>query len=197
MKLQRSVFRITPVLASSGALLVALAITGAAPALLHAQAGGLQRSGPIITSAGQNFAVENPTFDVPAGHVFKVLFEVNRADTTGIADQLNTMARFYNIHGRHGIAVDRLQGAAVFHGSGWTALLSDAAYAARFNGKTNPNGALVAELLKNGARLVLCGQTAGARGIKREELLPGVQVAVSAMTAFNVLEAQGYRFNPW
>lgn len=196
MQLLRSILRSTRGARRTRALLVVFSAATAMPALLAAQA-GVQRSGPIINSGGQSFAVESPTFDVPAGHVFKVLFEVNRADTTGIADQLNTMARFYNIHGRHGIAVDRLQGAAVFHGSGWTALLSDEAYGARFSGKKNPNGALVSELLKNGARLVLCGQTAGSRGIKREELLPGVQVALSAMTAFNVFEAQGYRFNPW
>jgi intracellular sulfur oxidation DsrE/DsrF family protein len=76
-------------------------------------------------------------------------------------------------------------------------LLTDAAFAARFGGKPNPSRKLVEELLQHGAQLVLCGQTAGARGIRREELLPGVQVAISAMTALNVLHTQGYVYNPW
>jgi intracellular sulfur oxidation DsrE/DsrF family protein len=51
--------------------------------------------------------------------------------------------------------------------------------------------------VQHGAQLVLCGQTAGSRGVRRDELIPGVKVAISAMTALNVLQADGYRFNPW
>ncbi len=76
-------------------------------------------------------------------------------------------------------------------------LLSDSAYGARFGGQANPSKRLVEELLANNVQLVLCGQTAGFRGVKREELLPGVQLAISAMSALNVFQAQGYQFNPW
>jgi intracellular sulfur oxidation DsrE/DsrF family protein len=55
----------------------------------------------------------------------------------------------------------------------------------------------VEELLASNVQLVLCGQTAGFRGVKRDELLPGVQLGISAMTALNVFQAQGYQFNPW
>jgi intracellular sulfur oxidation DsrE/DsrF family protein len=76
-------------------------------------------------------------------------------------------------------------------------LLSDSAHGARFAGTANPSKRLVEELLANGVQVVLCGQTAAFRGVKREELLPGVQLAISAMTALNVLQAQGYQYNPW
>jgi intracellular sulfur oxidation DsrE/DsrF family protein len=143
--------------------------------------------------------VDNPTFAVPKGHVFKALFEINvgGGDSVKVNEQITTMARFYNLHVRHGYAEENVKAAAVVHGSGWTALLTDAAFAARFGGKPNPSRKLVEELLQHGAQLVLCGQTAGARGIRREELLPGVQVAISAMTALNVLHTQGYVYNPW
>jgi intracellular sulfur oxidation DsrE/DsrF family protein len=85
----------------------------------------------------------------------------------------------------------------VVHGTGWVSLLSDSAYGARFSGKANPSQRLVEELLANNVQLVLCGQTAGSRGVKREELLPCVQLAISAMTALNVFQAQGYQYNPW
>ena len=75
--------------------------------------------------------------------------------------------------------------------------MSDEAYGARFEGKTNPSRELVEELLANGVQLVLCGQTAGSRGIRQEELLPGVQIALSAMTALNVFQERGYHLNPW
>lgn len=131
--------------------------------------------------------------------MFKALFVINAGggDSVTVNEQLTTVARFYNLHGRHGYAEDRVKAAAVVHGSGWPALLTDAAFAARFGGKPNPSRRLVEELVQHGAQLVLCGQTAGARGIRRDELLPGVQVAISAMTAFNVLQSQGFVYNPW
>jgi intracellular sulfur oxidation DsrE/DsrF family protein len=158
---------------------------------------GVTQSGPIIQNGGMSALVEDATFAIPAGHVFKVMWEMNVGDTLVASPQLGIMARFYNLHARHGIPVSRLKAAGVFHGTGWWALLSDSAFAARFGGKTNPSRALVEELIANGAQLVLCGQTAAFRGVKREELLPGVQLAISAMTALNVLGADGYRLNPW
>ncbi len=181
---------------------LALLITLAGVGPLAAQGPGSvaqQASGPLITAAGPSFIVEEPTFANPARLEMKALFEINAGggDTVKVNEQLVTMARFFNIHARNGFAENRLKAAAVFHGAGWTALLSDAAFAARFGGKPNPSRALVEELLQHGAQLVLCGQTMGARGIKRDELLPGVKVSTSAMTAMLTLQNDGYRFIPW
>lgn len=160
---------------------------------------GQASSGPVIASTGQSFVVDAPSFPIPAGFDFKALFEVNTGggDSVAVNAQLTTMARFFNLHVRNGIPKDRLHAAAIFHGTGWTALLTDQAFAARFGGAPNPSRRLAEELLAAGARLVLCGQTAGSRGIRRDELLPGVQVATSAMTALLVLQGDGYRLIPW
>ncbi len=182
------------------AMLGALAACWAVPALAQAPViPGQQPSGPVIQSTGMSIKVDNPTFAVPKGHVFKALFVIDAGggDSVKVNAQITTMARFYNLHVRHGYAEENVKAAAVVHGSGWPALLTDAAFAARFGGKPNPSRRLVEELLQHGAQLVLCGQTAGARGIRRDELLPGVQVAISAMTALNVLHAQGFVYNPW
>ena len=181
-------------------VLVALVVTGpiALPSPLAAQPRpGLTPSGPVIQSTGQSVKVDDATFAIPVGHVFKAVYVIDKADTTAVSQQLTTIARFLNLHARHGIPKDRLHAAAVVHGSGWMSLLSDSAYGARFAGKPNPSKRLVEELLANNVQLVLCGQTAGFRGVKREELLPGVQLGISAMTALNVFQAQGYQFNPW
>ncbi len=177
---------------------VALALAG--PLAAQAPAiPGQQASGPIIQSTGMSIKVDNPTFTVPDGHVFKAVFVIDAGgtDTVRVNAQLTTLARFYNVHARHGYPEERVGAAAVVHGNGWQSLLTDDAYAARFGGKPNPSRTLVEELVKHGAQVVLCGQTAGARGIRRDELIPGVKVAISAMTALNVLQADGYRFNPW
>jgi intracellular sulfur oxidation DsrE/DsrF family protein len=179
--------------------LAAVTLSLALPRAARAQGMASQPLGPVINSAGPSFAVPDPTFMVPAGMELKALFEINAGggDTVKVNEQLVTMARFFNLHGRNGYAASRIKAAAVFHGSGWTALLSDSAFAARFGGKPNPSRRLVEELLQHGAQLVLCGQTMGGRGIRREELLPGVKVATSAMTAMLVLQNEGYRFIPW
>jgi intracellular sulfur oxidation DsrE/DsrF family protein len=179
---------------------LATAVVLAAP--LSAQAPGSlnqQASGPVITAAGQSFGVQEPTVATPSRGELKALFDitVGGGDTVTVNEQLGTMARFLNLHARNGVAESRLKAAAVIHGSGWTALLSDSAFAARFGGKPNPSRKLVEELLQHGAQLVLCGQTAGARNIRRDELLPGVTVSVSAMTAMLALQNDGYRIIPW
>ncbi len=187
-------------LGARSALLSLVGMTLALP--LAAQAPGSinqQASGPVITAAGPSFVVQEPTFATSARGDLKALFEINvgGGDTVKVNEQLVTMARFFNIHARNDVAESRLKAAAVFHGSAWTALLSDSAFAARFGGKPNPSRTLVEELLQHGAQLVLCGQTAGARNVRRDELLPGVKVAVSAMTAMLALQNDGYRFIPW
>ena len=160
---------------------------------------GGQPSGPVIQSNGPSFKVDDPTFSIPAGHTFKALFIINAGggDSVKVNEQLTTMARYFNLHARNGIPVDRVKGAAVFHGNGWPAILNDSAFAARFGGKPNPSRRLVEELVQSGATLVLCGQTAGNRGIHREELLPGVKVAISAMSATVFLQSEGYQLIPW
>jgi intracellular sulfur oxidation DsrE/DsrF family protein len=160
---------------------------------------GQQMSGPVINSTGMSIKVDDPTFVVPASHIFKAVFEINAGggDTLAVNGQLNNVARYFNLHARNGVATAKVKAAAVFHGSGWPALLTDAAFAARFGGKPNPSRALTEELLQHGTQLVLCGQTAGVRGIRRDELLPGVKVAISAMTAMQFFQSEGYAFIAW
>ncbi len=160
---------------------------------------GQQMSGPVIQSTGMSFKVDDVTFVIPAGHTFKALFVINAGggDSLKINEQVMTIARYVNLHARNGIPGNRVQAAAVFHANGWPALLTDSAFAARFGGKPNPSRRLIEELVQQGAQLVLCGQTAGNRGIRRDELLPGVKVAISAMSATVYLQSQGYQLIPW
>ena len=181
--------------------LLGLALAGL-PAAARGQAPaipGMQPTGPRIMSGGMSIQVDDPTFVVPADHTFRAVFEIAQGDGEGAQanPQVTTVARFLNLHARHGVPDERVHAAAVVHGGGWTALLSDEAYAARFDGKANPTRDLVQELMANGVQIVLCGQTAGARGVRREELLPGVQVSLSAMTALNLFLTRGYHLNPW
>jgi len=165
-------------------------------------------TGPVITSSGAVFDVPNPTFQAPANHEYNVVFEVSRgvempaagsaAPSVALApnEQLNTMARFLNMHARAGVPRERVKLAAVVHGTAGKDLLDDATFRTRY-GSDNPSGPLIRELLDAGVRIILCGQTSMGRDVPRDKLIPGVQVALSAMTAMSVLQAEGYRLNPW
>lgn len=156
------------------------------------------RTGPIIESAGAVFSVPSPDFETRVGQDYKVAFEIAGAASSPdrLNPSINTVARYLNMHAQAGVPRDRIHAAIVVHGpAGWE-LLDDEAYAER-NGTKNPNTQLIRELITAGVPVILCGQTAASRGIPAERLQDGVQVALSAMTAFLVLQEDGYRVNPW
>jgi intracellular sulfur oxidation DsrE/DsrF family protein len=45
-------------------------------------------------------------------------------------------------------------------------------------------------------RVILCGQSAAARGIEMSDLVEGTEIELSAMTAHAVLQQNGYTLNP-
>jgi len=52
-------------------------------------------------------------------------------------------------------------------------------------------------LLKNNVEIIVCGQSAAAHGVAKTDLLSGVKMALSAMTARALLQQQGYTLNPF
>jgi intracellular sulfur oxidation DsrE/DsrF family protein len=156
------------------------------------------KTGPIIESAGAVFAVPSPGFATRPDQDYKVAFEVAvaSADPGRLNPSFNSVARYLNMHAQAGVPRERIHAAIVVHGTAGWELLDDAAYRER-HGVDNPNAELIRELTAAGVPVVLCGQTAASRGIPTDGLIDGVQVALSAMTAFLVLQEDGYRVNPW
>ena len=167
----------------------------ALPAAVTGQA--RTEAGPVIRSAGAVYAVQ-PTFTTPHDQDYRVAFDVATPASTPdrLNPAINTVARFLNMHAQAGVPRDRLSGAIVAHGRAAFELLDDEAYRARY-GVDNPNAELIRELIGAGQPVILCGQSAASRGIEAGELIPGVEIALSAMTAFMVLQEDGYRVNPW
>lgn len=149
-------------------------------------------AGPLIERFGKVAAVPDAPA-LPSSARFKIAFDVAEP---GQADAPNrsfdSVARFLNMHVRAGLAPKSMQLAIVVHGGAAMDLLS-----AERLGHDNPNAPLIAELLKAGVSITLCGQTAVFRDIEASDLLPGVQLALSAMTAHALLQQQGYTLNPW
>lgn len=173
-------------------LLIALTLSAAPSAAQR------NSPGPVIHSAGAIFDVPSPSFVTPTDIEYKIVFEVSQAASSPdrINSGLGTVARFINMHAANGVPLENIHAAVVVHGSAGWDLLADAGYREQ-HGVDNPNAELIRELIAAGTQVVLCGQTAGSRGIPQEGLIDGVQMALSAITALYVLQQDGYRVNLW
>lgn len=164
------------------------------PAVGLAQSRPQSKVGPVIEGFGAVFSIENPDFVTPLDREFKVVFDVSQApeDRATLNRYINSVARFLNMHGQAGVPVENMHVALVLHGSAAKAVLTDEAYRARY-GVDNPDRELLQALHHAGVRIVICGQSAASRGFPREEFLPEVELALSAMTAMVVLQGEGYQ----
>ena len=86
--------------------------------------------------------------------------------------------------------------AAVCHGAADKAVLSDAAYLARFKVAANPNLPLIRDLKKAGVEVFVCGQSLHALGFKVEEVAEEVPVADSALLVLVNKQTGGYAYIP-
>ncbi|WP_318308618.1 DsrE family protein [Flagellimonas crocea] len=152
------------------------------------------KSGPIIQGYGAVWEIENPDFKTDTSQEFKVVFDVKEGpeSDTEINRNLNTVARFLNMHAQNGIPASQLKVALIVHGTAARNLLSDKAHKDRYK-VGNPNRELVELLLDAGVEVIMCGQSSKTRGLPKEDLIPRVKIALSAMTANIQLQNQGYR----
>ncbi|MEP7117727.1 MAG: DsrE family protein [Acidobacteriota bacterium] len=174
-------------------------LTVIAPVVLAAQGPAAPPTkGPVIADYGAAFVVPDPGLPTPMLQELKVRFDVSAAaaDLRAVSRQLETAARFLNMHAKAGVSPERLKVAIVVHGAAAKDVLSNDAYKRR-HGIDNPNLPLLDALKRAGVRIYLCGQTAGSSGIVAADLAPPVQMALSAMTAHLVLNAEGYVLNPF
>ena len=154
--------------------------------------------GPVFSEFGRIASVPEADFTVPDGMNLFISFDVSSPAVEGQANRtLNSAARFVNMNVDSGIGPDRVRAAVVVHGMAGFDLITNEAWSKAGREGANPTAAMIPILIEKGVRVILCGQTAKARGIKKEDLVPGVEMAISAMTAHAVLQRQGYTPNPF
>jgi intracellular sulfur oxidation DsrE/DsrF family protein len=153
-----------------------------------------QQTGPIIENFGQVYAVPTPDFPTDTAKVYKVIFDIHgspdKADQ--INPQLNTLARFLNMHAQAGVPAKNLHVACVFHNKATWNAANNEQYHEKY-GVDNPNIGLMKALEKAGAELYICGQSVYARGLDRERLAEPVKVGLSAMTVILSYTQEGYQ----
>ena len=153
-------------------------------------------TGPVIKSYG-GVADVKQTSPLSGKEKFKVVFDVSdQGDKSKANRRFESLARFLNMHARAGVLLQQVKLALVVHGKAGFDLLANEQFRTKF-GADNPNAELLAELQTHGVRIYLCGQSAAYYEIDNSHLLPGVNMALSAMTANALLQQQGYTLNPF
>ncbi|MDJ0879625.1 MAG: DsrE family protein [Halieaceae bacterium] len=149
-------------------------------------------TGPAIEDYGPA-ALVSGAMPIPTGTTFKIAFDVRVAGEGDKPNRtLEAAARFFNMHARAGVPVQNIELAVVVHGPAHRDLLKVSA-----RSEPNPSAALIEQLIAHGVKIHLCGQTAAFYDVKVQDLLPGVEMSLSAMTSHALLQQQGYTLNPF
>ncbi len=157
------------------------------------------KPGPVLTEFGAHAPVPG-IGQLPADTEFAIAFDVSTPAAEGAPNRgFDSAARFLNMHVSHGVPQENIRLVVVVHGKAALELLTNAAHAANPLSRQgdNPSAKLVEALLAEDVRFVLCGQSAAVYGIKPEDLIPGVEMSLSAMTAHALLQQRGFTVNPF
>ncbi|WP_427450569.1 DsrE family protein [Litorimonas sp. WD9-15] len=154
-------------------------------------------NGTVITDFGKIATIDSD-MSLPKKLKLKVSFDVAAAGQPGTANRkFDSLARFINMHADAGVALKNMDIALVVHGGASKDLTRKDYYAAQYAGAENKNAELIKALVENGVEIYLCGQSAVYHDIDKSDLLPGVKMALSAMTAHALLQQDDYTLNPF
>ncbi len=153
-----------------------------------------KKAGPVITDFGEVFIVNEIDFVVDTSMEFKVVFDIMNSpdDHKTLNSSIETAARFLNMHAQNGVPLEQMKIALVVHSKASKDIMNNEAYQKRY-GTNNPNIELIKSLLNVGGQIIFCGQSSMSRGISKEELISGVQLSLSAMTALIQLQNKDYQ----
>lgn len=147
--------------------------------------------GPLILKYGPVAPVPGAT-TIPADVRFNIAFDItDRAKAGSVNRRIESAARFLNMHVAAGVDPGNINLAVVIHGQAVFDVVSNEKH-----GGDNSNAELIKILQENGVSFQVCGQSAAYHGVSKADLLPGVEMALSAMTANAILQQQGYTLNP-
>ncbi|EAQ28110.1 hypothetical protein NAP1_10963 [Erythrobacter sp. NAP1] len=170
------------------ALALALATLIASPLSAQQASREAFATGPVFDEFGPHAPVPDVE-PIPSFSRFEIAFDVATAAEDGARNRgFESAARFMNMHVAAGVPEDRIKLVVVVHGLAAGDLVS---------GEGNTSEPMIRAMLDRGIRFILCGQSAAARGVNPDELIEGVEMQLSAMTAHALLQQQGYTVNPF
>jgi intracellular sulfur oxidation DsrE/DsrF family protein len=151
-------------------------------------------TGPVVENYGPVFTVPEDSFNLDPDRQYKIVMDIGKGpdELSDLNRNIETAARFLNMHSRNGIKPENLELAIVLHGSATHAALGEQAHAKHFDA-LNGSRQLIEALGNAGVDIYVCGQSAGYYGYGRGDLLSQVNMAVSAMTVHVRLQQEGYQ----
>ncbi len=167
-----------------------LCLAGALPpALLPANAALLP---PLITGYGEVTPIENAGERPDPALNYKVVLNSTKggSDTMPVPF-LDKAAKVANLLAQSGVPAEHRHIVVIVQAAATFGVLNEAALKARGMAK-NPNAELIAKLNAAGVSVRVCGQSLAAARIARSEVLPGVQIDLSALTTVGALQLKGY-----
>ena len=169
-------------------LLAFLSLAAGAAAPASAQTGE-----ELLKKVGAFTPIPKPEFPSPAGLDYKVAWDITEgADKPGdMTGGYAVPANFLMMTDASGIPRKNVHIAIIVHGTATRTLLRNDAYKA-MTGSDNPNIAILQALHDAGVKVIVCGQALVNRKVPRDQLLPFVEVSISATLARATLHAQGY-----
>ena len=151
-----------------------------------------------LLNAGENSGVAPVTnvSETPDPNMdYKLLFDFveNNPDSTSheVSYGLTEIARRLNLHAAGGIPVKRIMPVVVIHSAALNTVKSNAAYQKKYK-KDNPNVQLIEQMKKLGVKFIVCGQSMAFTETKKEDLLSGIEISVSAQTALSMYQLKNY-----
>jgi intracellular sulfur oxidation DsrE/DsrF family protein len=127
---------------------------------------------------------------------YKVVFSIGKpSPEAGQANPaLTTVANYVNTLAKYGVPAEHRKIVVMIHhrGDGWQMILNNEAHRRDTEGHDNPSLEMIQKLQKAGVEFRVCGQLVVARKIKAEDILPGFQTDLWALTSLVDLQADGY-----
>ncbi|GMN02054.1 hypothetical protein MTsPCn3_07840 [Erythrobacter sp. MTPC3] len=153
-------------------------------------------TGPVFADFGPHAAVDGAGAIAPDAE-FRIAFDVaDKADEGAKNRGFESAARFINMHVAAGVPEGNIDIAVVVHGKAVLDLVTEQARETR-EIEANASGAMVRAMVAQGVRFIVCGQSAQVWGVQSDDLIEGVELDLSAMTAHAQLQQRGYTVNPF
>jgi len=151
---------------------------------------------PLIAGFGKSAPVENPGEPPDPTLDYKIVMDAVEGGEEGAAPPtFERVARLINMLAQSGVPADHRHIVVMLYGPATEAVLTEEGRKAHKLGPSSSAEA-IAKLIAAGVSIRVCGQAVAKWGIARSEILPGVQVDLSAMTTLATLQLKGYAFLP-
>lgn len=150
---------------------------------------------PIIPNYGRIMDLEDVDVKPDPDRVYNIMIEVvhDMEKPERLNFYANNVARLINLHAVGGVSKENLNVVVVVHAQATNSVISNEAYLEKYE-VDSPYVKYFKELHEAGVELIVCGQSLTMFGHSKEDLLPGVKMATSALTAISTYQLLGYAF---